>query len=90
VKSANDGQLEGCVGFQVDAKETDVRFELLPKCRDGCVVLGKGFFEFGEQRGMLRSEVVDAVVHVPMANAAVVLLRCRVRDKGGESSNSES
>ncbi len=69
MKSADDGQLEGCVGFQVDAKETDVRFELLPKCRDGCVVLGEGFFEFGEQRGMLRSESVDAAVHVPMKEA---------------------
>jgi hypothetical protein len=69
VKSADDGQLEGCVGFRVDAKEADVRFELLPKCRDGCLVLGEGFFEFGEQRGMLRSEVVDAVVHVPMKEA---------------------
>ena len=45
--------MKGYVGFEVDAKKTDVGFELLPEDRDGSLVLRESRFQVGEQEGML-------------------------------------
>jgi hypothetical protein len=41
LNSAGDRLLKSCVRFQVDEKEADVCFKLLPKVRDGALVMGR-------------------------------------------------
>ncbi len=52
-----NGLLELCVRFQVDEKEADVCFKLLPEGCDGVFVVGQFRFEVSEEACVLSDEV---------------------------------
>jgi hypothetical protein len=52
-----DRLLKRGVRFQVDEKETDVGFKLLPEAYDGVFVVRQCRFKVGEEAGVLSDEV---------------------------------